>query len=245
MSGLKDKILEALAEAMFPRNFTCDLCGIEIFNGSNLCEKCRDTVTVNNDFTCRVCGRKTQSSGLCLECKAQPPQFDKAVSPFVYSGGTKQLIYKFKGGQGYLKDYFARAMYAKCGNFKDADGICFVPMTRAAEHSRGFNQSELLAAEISKLIKLPLLKDAVAKVKKSPSQKSLTRKEREENLKSCFKAERSVVEGKTLILVDDVLTTGATADAVCKALKKCGAKKVYLVTAASVEYPEAEYGQQT
>lgn len=234
MGKLKDKILDIF----FPPNFTCDLCGIEIFNGDNLCEKCRDTVTVNNDFTCPVCGRKTPSSGLCMECKSQPPQFDKAVSPFVYEGGAQKLIVKFKGGQGYLKDYFAHAMFAKCGNFKDADGICFVPMTRADERNRGFNQSELLAAEIAKLIKLPLLKGAVTKVKKTPSQKSLTRKEREENLKSCFKADKEVVDGKILILVDDVLTTGATADAVCKELKKCGAKKVYLVTAASVEYEE-------
>lgn len=232
------KIFDKILDVFFPRNFTCDLCGIEIFNGDNLCEKCRDTVAVNSGFTCSVCGRKTQSSGLCLECKAEPPQFDKAVSPFVYSEGVQKLIVKFKGGQGYLKDYFARAMYAKCGNFKDADAICFVPMTRAAEHSRGFNQSELLAAELAKLTQLPLLKNAVAKVKKTPSQKSLTKKKRAENLKSCFKAEREVVKGKTLILVDDILTTGATADAVCKELKKCGAKKVYLVTAASVECEE-------
>lgn len=231
-------IFKGLLDIFFPPNFTCDICGKEIFNGDTLCEKCRDTVTVNNVFTCPVCGRKTRSSWLCLECKAQPPLYDKAVSPFVYSGGTQKLIAKFKNGQGYLKDYFARAMYAKCGNFNDAEAICFVPMTRAAEFARGYNQSQLLAAELSKLINLPLLKDAVKKVKKSSSQKSLTKKERAENLKSCFKAEREIVKDKTLILVDDVLTTGATADAVAGELKKRGAKKVYLVTAASVDYEE-------
>ncbi len=229
-------IFKGILDAFFPPNFTCDICGIEIFNGDNLCEKCRDTVTVNNDMTCLVCGRKTPSSRLCLECKAQPPLYDRAVSPYVYSGGVQKLILKFKGGQGYLKDYFARAMYAKCGRFKDAEAVCFVPMTSAAEHNRGFNQSELLAAELAKMLKLPLLKDALTKVKNSSSQKSLTKKEREENLKSCFKAEGEAVNGKTLILVDDVLTTGATADAVTRELKKRGAKKVYLVTAASVEY---------
>ncbi len=229
-------IFKSILDAVFPPNFTCDICGIEIFNGDNLCAKCRDTVTVNNNFTCPVCGRKTLSSMLCLECKSQPPQFDKAVSPLVYSGGAQALILKFKRGQPYLKDYFARLMYAKCGNFTDADAVCYVPMTRSAERNRGYNQSQLLAEELAKKLKLPLLKNAVAKVKKTPVQKGLTKKEREENLKSCFKAERSVVEGKTLILVDDVLTTGATADAVSRELKKRGAKKIYLVTAASVEY---------
>ncbi len=95
-----------------------------------------------------------------------------------------------------------------------------------------------MAAELAKMLKLPLLKKALKKVKRSYSQKTLTRQEREENLKSCFKADKDAVDGKILILVDDVLTTGATADAVTKELKKCGAKKVYLVTAASVEYEE-------
>lgn len=229
-------IFKGIFEFMYPSNFTCDICGIEIFSGDNLCEKCRDTVTVNNGLTCPVCGRKTPSAGLCFECKDRPPLYDKAVSPFVYEGGTQKLMQKFKGGAGFLRGYFSRAMYAKCGGFKDADAVCFVPMTRYAENSRGFNQSELLAAELAKMLKLPLLKKAVIKVKRSSPQKSLTRQEREENLKACFKADKDEVEGKTLLLVDDVLTTGATADAVTKELKKCGAKKVYLVTAASVEY---------
>lgn len=232
------KIFDKILDVFFPPNFTCDICGIEIFNGDNLCNNCRDTVTVNNSFTCPVCGRKTPSAQLCLECKAQPPLYDRAVSPLVYSGGAQKLIVKFKNGNPYLKDYFARIMYAMCGNFTDADAVCYVPMTRAAERNRGYNQAELLAKELSDKLELPLLKDAVAKVRKSSSQKSLTRRERAQNLKACFKAERSAVEGKTLILVDDVLTTGATADAVCGELKKRGAKKVYLVTIASVENKE-------
>ncbi len=238
MGGLKDKILGVLTDVFFPENFTCDICGIEIFNGDNLCEKCRDTVKINNELTCPVCGRKTLSSRLCLECKAQPPLYDKAVSPLVYSGGAQKLIAKFKHGQPYLKKYLARLMYAKSVSLTDAEAVCFVPMTRAAERDRGYNQSFLLAQELSEKMKLPLLKDAVKKIKKSASQKSLSRKERAENLKACFEADKSAVEGKTLILVDDVLTTGATADAVSAELKKCGAKKVYLVTVASVEYKE-------
>ncbi|MCM1439238.1 MAG: ComF family protein [Roseburia sp.] len=230
------KIFDKILDAFFPPNFTCDICGIEIFSGDNLCEKCRDTVTVNNGLTCPVCGRKTVASGLCLECKAQPPLYDKAASPLVYSGGAQKLIVKFKRGNPYLKDYFARIMYAKTAAFKDAEAVCFVPMFRRDERNRGYNQAYLLAKELSKKLNLPLLKNAVKKIKKSPSQKSLTRKERAENLKSCFKAEKSEVDGKTLILIDDVLTTGATADAVSGELKKRGAKKVYLLTVASVEY---------
>lgn len=229
-------IFNGLLDILYPRNFTCDICNREIFNGDNLCDKCRSTVTLNNGYTCPVCGRKILSPQLCLECKAQPPVFDRAVSPYVYSGGTQKLISKFKGGEGYLREYFANAMFAKCGVFTDADAICFVPMTAAAVADRGFNQSELLAGLLAEKLNLPLLKNAVKKVKKTSSQKSLSREERLKNLKSAFKADRNIVEGKNLILVDDVLTTGATADCVSAELKKRGAKKIYLVTAASVEY---------
>lgn len=229
------KIFDKILDVFFPENFTCDICGIEIFNGDNLCEKCRSTVKVNNGFTCPVCGRKTLLQQLCLECKAQPPLYDKAVSPLVYSEGAQALILKFKSGQPYLKTYLSRLIYAKCGKFTDADAICFVPMTKAAERNRGYNQARLLAEELSKLTKLPLLKYALEKVKKSSSQKSLSREERLKNLQSSFKADKDIVSGKTLIVVDDVLTTGATADAVCGELKKRGAKKLYFVTVASVE----------
>lgn len=229
-------IFKGLLDIFFPPNFTCDICGKEIFSGDNLCDGCRGTVTLNNKFTCPVCGRKTLTLQLCLECKANPPLFDMAASPLVYSEGVQKLILKFKKGQPYLKEYFGRLMKAKCAVFADAEAICYVPMTRSTERNRGYNQAYLLAKELSKQLNIPLIKNAVAKVKKSPSQKSLTRKERTENLKSCFKADKSVVGGKIFILVDDVLTTGATADAVCGELKKRGAKKVYLITAASVEY---------
>ena len=86
------------------------------------------------------------------------------------------------------------------------------------------------------MLSLPLLKNAIQKVKQSDTQKLLSREERLKNLQGCFKADRNEVKGKTLIVVDDVLTTGATADAVCRELKKRGAKKLYFATIASVEY---------
>jgi ComF family protein len=109
-------------------------------------------------------------------------------------------------------------------------------MTKKAEKERGYNQSEILAQALAKRLALPYIKGATIKVRGTPPQKTLTRREREKNLAGCFKADKKLVNGKTLILVDDVLTTGATANAVCDALKKAGAKAVYFATVASVEY---------
>ncbi|MGN1061046.1 MAG: ComF family protein [Candidatus Coproplasma sp.] len=231
-------IFKAILNVLFPEHYACLICGRELFDGGDLCPECEKTVTFNYGVTCPVCGRRASSDQICLECKAQAPLFDKGVSSMVYKGGARNLILKFKNDGAYLKDYLARKLREKCVSFTDADAVCFVPMTKKDYRKRGYNQAELLACELAESLSLPLLKNAVEKVKQSSAQKTLTREERSENLRGCFRAKREEVEDKTLIVVDDVLTTGATADAITKELKRKGAKKIYFATAASVEYNE-------
>ena len=228
-------ILKWLGDKFFPENFTCELCGREIFDGGRLCYRCAEKVTFNDGKTCPVCGRRTATAELCIECKAFAPKYKKAVSSIVYADGGAQLIYKFKDGNSYLKDYFAELLAAKCATF-GVDGICFVPMTKGDERKRGYNQAELLARSLSVRLGIPVLEGALVKTKRSQAQKTLTFEERKENLRGCFKADKSVVKGKKILLVDDVLTSGATADAVCAELLKRGAAEIYFATAASVEY---------
>lgn len=232
-------VFKKILDSIFPEGYTCELCNREIFDGSRLCAECRDEVTFNNEHTCPVCGRRTASDCICLECKELAPIYDRAVSALIYEKGVQRLILAFKEDRPYLKTWFAELMYAKC-DFKAVDAVCYVPMTKRAEYKRGYNQSYLLAKELAKLLKLPLLKNAIVKVKETSSQKSLTKREREVNLQSCFKADKSVVAGMSLIVVDDVLTTGSTANAISAELKKRGALKVYFVTVASVHYEKNE-----
>lgn len=232
------KILNSILDALFPENFTCEICGIDVFDGQKLCSKCKKTVTFNDGSTCPLCGRQTGADELCLECKYQAPLFDKAVSAFVYDGGAKKLVIDFKNNKPYLKEYFADLLAKKCENFPDLDGVVCVPMTAKSFRKRGYNQSELLAQSLSKRLGVPYVKYSIEKVKNTAGQKTLTKSEREQNLKGCFIADKDLVAGKNLLVVDDVLTTGATADAVCKELKKKGALKVYLATVASVTYDE-------
>lgn len=232
---LKD-LLNGAAKELFPENYTCDLCGNEIFDGGNLCADCRSKVIFNDGNVCPLCGRRTSVNQLCLECKAQAPLYKKAVSAIVYEGGGIALIHKFKRGGAYLKEFFADLIARKCDCFSDADAICYIPMTRRAERRRGYNQAELLAEALSKRLDLPVCDGALTKLKDTQEQKTLNLKQREANLKGCFRADRKAVEGKTIILVDDVMTTGATADAATAQLLKRGAKGVYFACAASVEF---------
>ena len=109
-------------------------------------------------------------------------------------------------------------------------------MTAKAKRKRGYNQSEILAKELSKRLHLPVIKDAVVKKRETKSQKTLSFKDRAQNLKGSFTAYKEKVSGKSIILVDDVLTTGATAETITRELLKKGAKCVYLATVASVEF---------
>lgn len=229
------KFFSRLLDIFFPENFTCDICGREIFDGGRFCKTCKPTVIFNDGATCPVCGRRTTVPQICMECKRYAPSFDKAVSVFVYDGGVRKLIIGFKNGKSYLKEYFADLMYEKCREFSDADFICYIPMLPAAQRKRGYNQSQLLAAALSKRLGVPVLKDGLKKVKKTEQQKFLSKDDRLLNLTGSMRAERKAVKGKTILLVDDVLTTGATAEAATVELKKRGAEKVYFATVASVE----------
>lgn len=233
---MKYSRLRRLAHLFFPPNYTCDICGIEIFEG-NLCKDCLKTVTFNNDATCPVCGRKTVLPQICLECKSRLPLFKKAVSPLVYGGGASMLIAKYKrGDNGYLKEFFADLIFDKLKDFPEFDCIVCVPMTKKAERARGYNQSALLAKAVSRRTEKPFIKDCIIKIKDTSEQKNLSRREREKNLASCFKLnKRKEIKGKSLLLIDDVLTTGATADAICKLLLSAGAKNVFLATVCSVQ----------
>ena len=224
-----------IKENLFPLSYTCDCCGIETF-GNNLCPDCLKNTTFNNGATCPICGRKTVRREICIECKSKTPMFEYGISALIYEGTAVKLIHKFKNGDAYLKDYFADLIVSKFDIEIPVDYIAFVPMTKKAQSKRGYNQSKLLAESISQRLNIPVC-DVVEKVKDTSAQKALSGNDRAKNLEGSFKPkEKNAVLDKTILLIDDILTTGATADAVCRALFWAGAMRVYLATIASVEY---------
>lgn len=192
---------------------------------------------LNDKNTCPVCGRKTFRPEICMECKSKPPLFKKAVSAFVYEKGVTVLISKFKKDKPYLKNYFAEKLAECLVGFPEIDCIVYVPVTPLSAIKRGYNQSRLLAAALSKRIQTPVIYGAIKIVKKTRVQKGLTGKKRIENVKGAFKIKkRKEINGKSVLLVDDVMTTGATVNEISRVLLKAGAAKVYVATVASVEY---------
>ena len=226
-------------------NFTCDNCGGEVFLGQRLCDICRAELPYNNGLVCPFCGRRVKEAGTCLDCKQKPLGVEKARSLFLYEGDAARLIRSFKSGKKYLFRTFTEGLLPIVkSEFQEADSVTFVPMTKRAQRKRGYNQSKLLAEGIGKAAGLELI-SAVAKKRENADQRELSRQEREENMKNVFAVtDRAEVKGKHILIVDDTLTTGATASALAEVLKKAGAAAVYLITVASVE-KQAPFGDKS
>ena len=239
------KFKKTLRDAFFPLYYTCSVCKREVFDGSFLCNDCYETLFFNDGFRCEKCGRRTLGSvSSCPSCRLQRG-VDKARSAFSYEGAIIPLIHNLKYSSAkYVACVlapFLRDVYVK--DFFSPDVLTFVPMSAKAEKSRGYNQSRLLAEELAKLVDNEVI-ETLIKTKDTKNQASLGYKERQKNLEGCFRVSSvKAVKGKKILLVDDVLTTGATSDEAASALKRAGAESVYLLTVASVPSHKDDTGE--
>lgn len=236
-AGLKVwKFFNAIRLALFPDDITCDICGDELTADTryNLCAECMSKLPTVGEHICLVCGVPLlDESDFCIRCINTDREFSMNRAPLVYEGEAQKLILALKFGK---KKYIAKTLGAMMADEfirrkMSADIAVFVPMTESEERQRGFNQSELLAREVADRLGLPLL-PALVKTKDTSAQKQLTRKEREENLKDAFACVFKEVKYRSILLIDDVFTTGATANACAKALTEAGASEVSVLTAA-------------
>lgn len=229
------KIRELIDAYDDAHNFTCDVCGREVFAGERVCAPCKKRLPFNNGAICPFCGRKVGEAGPCLDCKEKPLGAEKARSVFVHEGKAAEMVLRYKRGARYFCRTFAYlALSILQSEFADADVLTYVPMTPKAEKKRGYNQAQLLCAQLSRLSQKPV-QTLLMKKKDTVQQKSLGRREREENLEGCFAVtQKDDVKGKKILLVDDVMTTGATVSEICAVLKRAGAACVYVLTVTSV-----------
>jgi ComF family protein len=175
-------------------------------------------------------------NGLCAACRAGLRGFDRAASFGFYEGELRDLIHLFKYARmkplgKHLAAYLARAHSLD----ESVDAVVAVPLHWRKKWSRGFNQSELLARDFAARRGIPYL-DALRRVRSTGVQAGLGKTLRRKNVAGAFVAKRAAdVRGKRLLLIDDVMTTGATATACGLALKRAGAKSVSLLTLARVD----------
>lgn len=209
---------------------TCVLC--DSYGPDRLCQACIEQFLQTPRFSCSVCALPLHHSALlCGECIQHIPPFDDTYSPFIYQKPVSDLILQFKD-QG---DYYAGKALADifCRQAKQhlmqqhkplPDLITAVPLHWKKQQQRSFNQSAFFARHLSEQLGVPLLTQ-VKRILASPDQKQLTRTQRLQNIHNSFTVSTRL-QHQHIAIVDDVMTTGATASALTMALKKAGAGKV-------------------
>lgn len=234
---------EKILNILYPTDIKCIFCGDELSETTEACtcEKClKNLPFIDNENICKFCGVPVKSLvSICEVCYEQMPTFKLARAPFEYTGNIKFIINRFKYNNGkYLAkplSYFMAETYFQ--NKFNCDFMIFIPLTKEKLKKRGYNQAELLANELSKRINLDVKKDVILKVKNTLTQTKLTRFERKINLENAFKiSNKNALKKKSILVVDDVFTTGTTTEHISKLLMKAGAKSVKILTLAHTNF---------
>jgi ComF family protein len=219
-------IWERALDLVFPRR--CVSCGAF---GSFICSTCLAATGRAEPPRCPVCWMPG-AGGTCVRCRREPPAFEAARSTFVYRGVARDavLALKFRGLSATAEE-MARPMADHLAEWSPAVSfIAPVPLTGRRRRERGYNQSEVLAREISRMWGVPLACRVVVRRRATAPQVSLADEDaRRSNLVDAFGPGPEAVKGGVL-LVDDVLTTGATLDACAKAVRQAGGGPVYALT---------------
>lgn len=206
-------VFDAFLDMLYPKDLTCFCCGREIPCGTGgLCEECRTGLRIARPYPL-------------------PLYLDGCVSAFEYDCPIGDAIRNLKyARKTYLADILGDLL-----PFDETIGagwIIPVPLHPKRLSMRGFNQSELLAEALSGRTGVPVQKDLLVRTIHTDPQAGLSGKERRNNLKGAFSC-RKALTGETVLLVDDVITTGSTLSACAEALKKSGIRKVFACTVAS------------
>lgn len=255
------KLTAKIRKTLDNTGYTCDVCGEEVFHYpiERLCPSCEEKLQRNHGNTCEKCGRKTFTEGICLTCKANLPAFTRGFSPFVYRGDTAGLVNRVKNGTPRLACYFGERMaekfaarYKGLPTLSEGESLLVlpVPMTGARKRERGYNQAERLAEVVcEKLneegISAELHLEVLQKKRETALQKHMDAQGRRENVSGAYHVhQRAACRGKRILLVDDIMTTGATTSECAERLFGAGAKEVYvLVVAALPERKHVERGE--
>lgn len=231
---MKNDVLSAITDFVIPR--TCFLCGetSPAQGNSALCLGCdEDLPRLLNG--CRQCGLPLSDGTLpgdqrlCGQCLQREPRYDRCFAPFLYQAPISNLILQFKNQSGMSQGRILCSLFLNSlsqANFPEKPDIIIpTPLHWRRQLFRGFNQAAFIAAKIALELQLPLV-HAIKRSKFTPKQQNLNRKERIRNYRQVFTCDKKIVWGKTVALIDDVVTTGATAEAMSDSLKKAGAKRV-------------------
>lgn len=211
----------------------CGFCGNITDSYNYVCNNCKRVEYDEDREHCILCGKKVYlDNNICKECRERRVYYEKLIYYDEYKDVLKDKIISYKfNDNSYLHHFFAELLLPKLLD-KKIDLITSVPISKKRMKERGYNQSELIAEKLAKLLEVPY-KKLLTKVHETKRQSELSKIERAINIIDSFEYNSTInIEGKKVLLFDDVFTTGATVNECSRVLKKQGSKSIEVVVIA-------------
>lgn len=234
--------IDTFLNFIYPRNIYCILCNSPIDRDEeySICGDCKEKLELIYGRTCAKCGKPLDdlySIDRCHDCINNSQFFNRAVSCLEYDDLAKKIIYDLKyHKKRYISYHISEIMYdrLKIEGVDSFDMIIPVPLHAAKERERGFNQTYLIGKYLSKMTEKEVNNKTLVRVKNTITQNKLSREERRKNLKNAFEViNKENIDEKSILLIDDIFTTGSTVNECSRILLENGATDVYVATLAT------------
>lgn len=225
--------LKLLLEFVFPSR--CAVCDAVLpFGTQEICSECKKKIQYIKGNVCFCCGKPVkEEQEYCFDCQKKKHDYKqgRALFPYEY---IRTSLYRFKyAGRMEYAGFYAKNM-AKQFEIQrklwQPEALVPVPLHRRKQKERGYNQAEIIAKELGKLWKIPVLKNLVLRTRYTRPMKTIDGSDRQNNLKKAFKLGTNDVKLKSIIIIDDIYTTGSTIDAVARVCKEAGIVNIYFIT---------------
>ena len=225
-----------LLDLIYPRRCTvCDKA-VKPF-GSLICEECTRKIKYVKAPYCQKCGKELRDKRalFCHDCAHKEHKYDRGLALFSYPSVADSIYrFKYQGRQEYAA-YYAQRMARILGEkilSLHPDALVPVPIHSSKKRVRGYNQAEVLAKELGRILNIPVEAKLIKRVRKTVPMKELSVGERQNNLKKAFKICHNDVKLITIVIIDDIYTTGSTIDAMAYELRQAGIKHIYFAALA-------------
>ena len=241
-NGLKQKrtVLKTLGQIiltlLFPNR--CPVCdNVVRLRDGLICRECKEKWKVIQESFCFRCGRPivVREQEYCKDCMRKNHAYVRGRAVYRYAE-VKAAVYRFKyGGRCEYAAFFGEKMAEELKGFIEnvkPDALVPVPVSRKRLNKRGYNQAELLAKVMGRHLGVPVYAHMAVRNRDTVPQKELNAYQRQNNLKKAFKIKENDVKLSTIIIIDDIYTTGSTIDALAEVLQEAGVEKVYFAVLA-------------
>lgn len=226
-------MFERLLSVFYPPR--CPVCDGITEYGRRVCPDCESKLTEVCEPVCKKCGKplEDERAEFCYDCSRTSHAFDAGKAVFVYRAGIRESLYRFKyqNRREYAR-YYAEQTARKYGAWirrMGVEAIVPIPLHARRFRERGYNQAELYARHLGRLLGIPVERKLLTRVKYTVPQKNLNDVSRKKNLKKAFKCSGNIVQFNKMLLVDDIYTTGSTMDAAAETLRNMGVQSIFFV----------------